>query len=170
MSKLYLKLGICGSLVLFFSFPLVYADSEARFPVNWKSWKLVKSITIPSAETKLPENLPPLFKETIRKYNWVNFGRAVDLDIYVNPAVLDNYKKGGPYPNALVSVGIFRGVNVVFVTEHRDGKALFGTYDEKGRDITNNHSSFDTKICTKCHYFYQECKSRYGICSKMPTK
>lgn len=142
------------------------ASATVPFPKDWKRWKLVKSIAIPSAETKLPKELSPLFRETIRTYNWVNFGKAVDLDIYVNPTVYSAYAAGGPYPDGVTSVGVFRGVNVVFVTAHKNGQALFATYDEKGRDISRNHSSFSPKVCSKCHYHYDECKNRYGVCSQ----
>lgn len=148
---------------------LALAGSQARFPANWKQWDLVRSITIPSAETALPASLSPLFQETIRRYNWVNFGQAVDLDIYINPAVMTQFVAGGPYPDGLTAVGVFRGVNIVFVTEHKNGKAQFGTYDESGRDITNNHSSFSATICSTCHYTYQECSDRSGVCAQLPA-
>ena len=158
-------------IVLMATLPLpVRASSEARFPADWKQWQLVKSIELPSAETKIPKYMSPLYKETVRRYNWVYLGKSIKLDIYVNPAVMDEYIKGGPYPDGFTAVVAFREANVIFVTEHRNNKAIYGAYDEKGHDITKNHSSFNPKTCAKCHYFYKECRTRYGICTQLPDK
>ncbi len=130
--------------------------SDASYPENWRTWLKVKETYIPSAQTPLPKNIPPHFVETIKMYNWINGGQGTRLDIYVNPKVLDAYKKHGPYPDGVTAVGVFADVGVVFVTQHLLGEPMYGTFSAKGEDISGEHETFAPSICSRCHVGYAE--------------
>lgn len=130
--------------------------SVADYPEDWRNWPKVKETFIPSADTPLPENIPPLYVETIKMYNWINGGKGTRLDIYVNPKVLEQYRTHGPYPDGVTSVGVYADAEIVFVTQHLLGEAVYGTYDTKGRDIAARHPTFAPTVCVRCHSGYAE--------------
>ena len=130
--------------------------SDAIYPKDWRTWTKVKQTFIPSADTPLPKNIPPLFVETIRMYNWINDGKGTRLDIYVNPAVLEAYKTHGPYPDGVTAVGVYADVGIVFVTQHLLGEALYGTYDTEGKDLSDQNNTFNPATCYRCHLGYRD--------------
>ncbi len=130
--------------------------SDARYPKSWPAWVKVKETYIPSAQTPLPKNIPPVIVETIKMYNWINDGDGTRFDIYVNPSVLEAYKRHGPYPDGGTAVGVFADVGVVFVTQHLLGEAMYGTFNSKGEDISGAHETFAPSICSRCHVGYGE--------------
>lgn len=140
------------------------AQSDASYPDDWKSWTLVKETVIPDASTPLPPEIPPLFVDTIKTYNWINDGKGTQLDIYVNPVAMDAWKARGPFPDGGTAVGVFKDVGIVFVTEHIVGQPIYGCYSVDGKDVSKSHPSFDTMVCGGCHVGYRDtCKG--GICT-----
>lgn len=141
-----------------------FAGSEASYPSDWRSWVLVKETVIPSADTPIPDGVPPLFVDTIKSYNWVNDGKGTRLDIYVNPRALEAYKTHGPYADGPTAVGVFADVGIVFVTEHLLGRPVYGSYDVHGKDLSDTNPSFSSQVCRNCHTGYSEiCKG--GTCA-----
>lgn len=128
-----------------------FAQSIASFPHDYRNWVLVKESVMPGKNVKLPPETPIFLQNTVKTYNWVNDGRGTKLNIFVPPEKLEDYKKHGPYDDGITAVGVYEDSNIVFVTEHFAGEALYGVYNRKGEDISHTHPSLNVKVCVQCH-------------------
>lgn len=130
--------------------------SDAEYPANWREWVKVKETFIPGADTPLPADLPPVYVETIKTYNWLNKGKGTRLDIYVNPKALDAFAKHGPYDDGVTVVGVFEDAKVLLVTQHLLGEPLYGVYDFSGKDVAAKHETLAPSVCIGCHSGYSD--------------
>ncbi len=131
--------------------PSLWANSTASFPKNINEWILVKESIIPGKNVELPEGTSLFIQNTVRTYNWINQGKGTKLNIYVPKEKLTSYKTHGPYADGPTAVGIYEDSNIIFVTEHIAGEAIYGTYDREGNDISSSHPSFNVQACIQCH-------------------
>ncbi|MGC9494470.1 hypothetical protein, partial [Vibrio genomosp. F10] len=123
-----------GALALFTTTNLVYAESDASFPEGWDQWPIVKeSVNLP-ADTVLPPDTSLFIQESVRAYAWINNGQGSPLTIRVNPEKLEQYQTHGPYTDGPTVVAVSEVQGIVWVTEHIDGLALYGSYDREGKD------------------------------------
>ena len=77
----YLSL-LSGLLVLGMAITL-HAASDASFPTGWENWPVTKSGAIPSNQTLIPADAPPIVKETVKTYNWIQDGKGAFGNSYV---------------------------------------------------------------------------------------
>lgn len=130
---------------------LLTAESIASFPKDLEDWLLVKESVIPGKNVQLPESTPLLLQETVKTYNWVNEGKGTKLNIFVPKDKLDAYKAHGPYSDGATAVGVYEDIDVIFVTEHLAGEAIYGVYDRAGKDVSHTHPTFAIDVCIQCH-------------------
>ncbi len=140
-----------AAIFLILNSSLSFAESIASYPINLESWILVKESIIPGKDVELPEETPLFLQNTVKTYNWINSGQGTKLNIFVPKKKLEAYKSHGPYEDGPTAVGIYEDSNIVFVTEHIAGEAIYGTYNRKGEDISDTHPSFRVGICIQCH-------------------
>lgn len=153
-----------ASVLAFLALPAL-AASDAEFPKDWEKWTVVKEGTIPDNKAALPADLPSIVRETVKTYNWVNDGKGTSYKVRINPAALANYKKRGPYDNAVTAVLDLTNIKVLFVTEHLAGQATYGVYDYGGKDMAGAHPSLALTVCQTCHTGFEDvCKT--GVCSQ----
>ena len=138
-------------IILMFYSSLSIAESIASFPNDLKNWILVKESIIPGKGVELPKETPLFLQNTVKTYNWINNGQGTKLNIYVPKEKLEAYKSHGPYEDGATAVGIYEDSNIIFVTEHIAGEAIYGTYNRKGEDISDTHATFGVNICIQCH-------------------
>jgi hypothetical protein len=160
---MYLLLLMCITVIK------VEAKSDASFPQNWKQWLKVKQTQIPGANVPLPSEMSPLLVDTIKSYSWMNAGKGTKFTIFVNPSALSQYKTHGIYNDGITALLVFEDSGILFVTEHLKGVPIYGTYNFKGKDISDEHPSFSPAYCKKCHVSYQEI-CRNGTCTIPDTK
>ncbi|RXJ73289.1 hypothetical protein CS022_11070 [Veronia nyctiphanis] len=141
-----------------------FAVSNATFPENLDEMVLVKQSVIPAKDVVLPESTPTFLQETVKMYNWINHGQGTKINIFVPENKLSSYGEHGPYDDGTTAVAIFEDQDIIFVTEHLAGEALYGTYDRVGNDISHTHPSLHVETCYSCHIGYKEI-CRGGTCS-----
>lgn len=125
---------------------------------------LVKQSVIPGKDIILPKETPLFLQETVKMYNWINNGEGTKLNIFVPKEKIEQYKNHGPYSDGITAVAIYEDQDIVFVTEHIQGEAIYGTYDRLGKDISMTHPTFEIKKCYQCHEGYSDiCKN--GTCA-----
>jgi len=147
---------LCVAVVHGFGISSVSAASVASYPANWHSWPVVKESMVPAADVVLPPDTPLFIQETVKAYNWINDGKGTKLTIHVHPDKLEQFKTHGPYSDGPTAVGVYESPDVVFVTEHLAGEAIYGTYDSHGKDISDTHEEFTPRFCTSCHDAYKD--------------
>jgi hypothetical protein len=143
-------------LTLLFHAQYLFAESIASYPQDWRSWPVVKVSMVPAADVVLPPETPLFIQETVKAYNWINEGKGTKLTIRVHPDKLEQFKNHGPYSDGPTAVGVYDNPDVVFVTEHLAGGAIYGTYDSHGNDISSRHESFAPHYCVRCHDAYKD--------------
>lgn len=127
------------------------AQSVASLPVDWRTWVAMPKSVVPGNDVILPSDTPLFLVQTIQWINSVTDGRATEVNIFVNPAKLAAYRRGGPYPDGPTAVLTLEGSRYIFVTEHFLGEALYGVYDTSGRDATDAGPAFEIQTCVNCH-------------------
>ncbi|WCE32666.1 hypothetical protein [Vibrio sp. SCSIO 43137] len=133
-----------------------FAESEASYPQGWEQWPVVKeSMNLP-ADTVLPPDTSLFIQESVRAYAWINEGKGSPLTIRVNPEKLEQYKTHGPYTDGPTVVAVSEVQGIIWVTEHIEGMALYGSYDREGNDITSLHPSLEPGFCANCHITYKD--------------
>lgn len=132
------------------------ATSIASFPDDIDSMILVKQSVLPGNDVVLPPNTALFVQETVKMYNWINNGQGTKLNIFVPKERVKAYKNHGPYPDGITAVAIYEDQDIIFVTEHLAGEAMYGTYDRNGNDISSQHPSFATEVCYACHLGHQD--------------
>ena len=128
---------IISLLFLFGYTSFSMAESVATFPKEYKNWILVKESVIPGKHVILPKETPLFLQQTVKTYNWINDGQGTKINIYIPKDKLEAYKNHGPYEDGATAVAVFEDSNIVFVTEHLYGEALYGTYNMDGEDISS---------------------------------
>ncbi|GLS90957.1 hypothetical protein GCM10007916_20240 [Psychromonas marina] len=147
---------------LVFAFMLVTAPnnsaaaSVASFPIDWQDWPVVARHQIYSTDTILPEDASAFFQESVYAYTWMNNGQGSPLTIRVNPNKMQQYQTHGPYTDGITVVAIAEASNIVWVTEHLGGFPIYGSYNLKGEDVSDDHPSLAPDFCHSCHNTYKD--------------
>ncbi|MDC5705394.1 hypothetical protein OPW41_05865 [Vibrio europaeus] len=151
-----LKVALLCAVSSIASIGFAYADSDASYPDGWEDWPVVKeSMNLP-ADTVLPPDTSLFIQESVRAYAWINEGRGSPLTIRVNPSKLEQYKTHGPYTDGPTVVAVSEVDGIIWVTEHIEGLAIYGSYNRKGEDISSMHPSLDPSFCASCHTTYKD--------------
>ena len=137
----------------------LFAASEASFPANWKSF--AKVTTPLSTIGALPDcnadvsSLPPIYQETVATYCAVKPGGPGAVEILVSdPAAFK--ARTGHYKDGTVFILHLKDLKVLFVTEYKGNKPLYGIYTEGGQDAANAvGTGLNPEDCRKCHTGYQ---------------
>nr|WP_225874929.1 hypothetical protein [Vibrio atypicus] len=128
----------------------------ASYPHGWQDWPVVKeSMNLP-ADTVLPEDASLFIQESVSAYSWINNGEGSPLTIRVNPKKLTQYENHGPYSDGPTAVAISEVQGIVWVTEHVDGEAIYGSYNRQGQDISSTHPTLQPSFCQRCHTTYKD--------------
>jgi hypothetical protein len=135
---------------------MLFASSVSEHIKSLNDMVLVKESMIPGKDVVLPKDTPLFLQQTVSMYNWINNGKGTKLNIYVPKDKVELYKNHGPYPNGLTAIAIYEDQGIVFVTEHYEGEAIYGTYDREGNDISQTHPSLNVGTCYKCHEGYSD--------------
>ncbi len=150
------KLKVSVLVVMGFGFFMaanVQAKSEAAFPKDWKTWKVVRSGAIP-AKGAMPKDLAHVVADTYETYAWVNNGKGSAYNIRINPKQTKDYDED-------IATGVLELVDIkaILVTEHLLGEPVYGAYTYDGKDISSAHPSLEVKSCIKCHTGYEGFKA-----------
>ena len=153
MKKLKLLLG---SLVLVSS---MYAGSEASFPSNWKNFKsMVTPLTqigaLPGCDADV-SSLPPIYRETVATYCAIKPGGPGKVAVLTNDPKAFKIRNGH-YKDGTYSVLHLKDLKVLFVTEWKNNKPLYGVYTENGQDVASKPGSgLNPQDCRVCHTGYE---------------
>lgn len=152
-------------LALFLNSTSAFAQSETKFPNDWKTWPVTATGTISGAETPIPANAPPILRDTLRSYNWINNGKGSAYEVRVNPAQMNTYlAHNGKFIDGPTAILVLTDINVLLVTEHLLGQPSYGVFSVEGKDITGAHPSLAPQVCRTCHTGYSDICIN-GVCS-----
>jgi len=149
----------CTSLV-----SKVFAESIASYPPGWEYWPEVKESMIYPAASELPPNMSLFSQESLRAYNWINQSQGSAVNVRIHPNKMNQYLAHGPYSDGPTIVAVSEDAQMLWVTEHIGGEAIYGSYNLKGEDISHTHHSLKPEYCDRCHASYQEL-CPHGVCS-----
>jgi hypothetical protein len=138
------------------------AQSVAQFPTGWDGWPIHHAGTIPPKGTPIPVDLPEAFQATFRAYNWVNDGKGALYNIRMATRIIGLDREA--LPDGATGVLELPELKVLLVTEHRDGKPLYGAYAYDGTDVSGLHPSLAAKFCNACHAPYKKIYVA-GVCN-----
>jgi hypothetical protein len=152
--KLFLKLLVAISFFVTIS----NASSEASFPTNWKSFN---SVNTPLAGIgALPDcnadvsTLPPIYQETVATYCAVKPGGPGAVEILASSTSAFK-KRSGNYKDGTTFILHLKDLKILFVTQWKNNKPLYGIYTENGQDAANVvGSGLNPKDCRACHTGY----------------
>ncbi|EGU45951.1 hypothetical protein VII00023_16624 [Vibrio ichthyoenteri ATCC 700023] len=157
-------LGLLSFLYILLLSSFVKAESIASYPVGWEFWPIVKETIIYPENSDLPAESSLFAQETFRAYSWINNGQGSSLTIRVNPKKIKQYLNRGPYSDGPTVVAISEQADLIRITEHIGGEAIYGSYNHKGEDISHSHPSLKPGYCNSCHSSYKDI-CRHGVCS-----
>ncbi len=138
------------------------AESVAEFPSGWETWPIHHTGVIPPKGTAIPEDLHQAFQSTFRAYNWLNDGKGAAYRVRMATPIIGAERTSVPDgPTGVLEVPALK---ILLVTEHRDGKPVYGAYAFDGTDLSNAHPTVAAKFCNACHESYPDvCVN--GICN-----
>jgi hypothetical protein len=153
--------GLLFSLMMIVSVS-ARAESVAGFPTGWESWPIHHTGTIPPKGTVVPVDLPEAFQSTFRAYNWVNEGGGAAYNVRMATPVIGIERNA--LPDGLTGVLEIPVMKILLVTEHREGKPVYGAYGYDGADLSGAHPTVSAKFCNACHESYPKvCVN--GVCN-----
>lgn len=151
---------ICTLTLLFSSSTM--AGSETPFPSDWKSWT---SVTTPLTQIgALPgcdadvSSLPPIYQETVEIYCGVRPQGPGAVAILVKPDIVDKHKaRAGGFADGTDMILHLKEMQILFVTGHKGGKAVYGVFKEDGADLTDANADglLGVNHCRDCHSGYE---------------
>ena len=146
-------------LTLSFAVTTIFAaSSEASFPSNWKSFT---SMSTPlSTIGALPDcnadvsALPAIYQETVSTYCAVKPGGPGAVEILASD--VNAFKtRTGTYKDKTSYILHLKDLKVLFVTEWKNNKPLYGIWTEDGKDAANVvGSGLNPQDCRTCHTGY----------------
>ncbi len=140
----------------------VRAQSVADFPTGWETWPEHHSGSIPPKGAAIPKDLHEAFQSTFRAYNWLNDGKGAGYVIRMAPSIIGVERE--KLPDGPTGVLEIPSLGFLLVTEHRDGKPVYGAYTFEGADISTAHPTVSAKFCNACHDSYPDvCVN--GVCN-----
>lgn len=135
------------------------AVSDASFPSNWKSFE--KVVTPLSTIGALPgcnadvSSLPAIYQETVSMYCAVKPGGPGAVEILVSDKKAFKARTG-KYKDDTFFILHLKELKVLFVTQWKDNKPLYGIYTHSGQDAANVlGSGLNPQDCKQCHTGYQ---------------
>jgi hypothetical protein len=145
------------SLMLLSTF--VYGQSEMAFPKEWKSYKSVKTPlstlgALPGCDTDV-SHLPSIYQETVSTYCAIKQNGPGAVEILVSNTKAFQSRSGN-YQDGTTYILHLKDLKVLFVTQWKDNKPLYGAYTEDGIDVSNKiGSGLNPQDCRSCHTGYQ---------------
>ncbi len=135
------------------------AVSDASFPSDWKNF--AKVTTPLSTIGALPDcnadvsSLPPIYQETVATYCAVKEGGPGDVEILVSDKEAFKARTGN-YKDDTFFILHLKDLKVLFVTQWKGNKPLYGVYTQTGQDAANVlGSGLNPQDCKQCHTGYQ---------------
>ena len=140
---------------------MLFAKSEGSFPQNWSKFNSVSTPlthigALPGCDADV-SSLPPIYKETVSTYCAVKPGGPGKVAILVNNVAKDSYKKrDGKFKDGSVLILHLKDLKLLFTTEYKGGKPLYGVFTEDGKDVSNKvGSGLNPQDCRTCHTGYE---------------
>jgi len=138
---------------------LMAATSDASFPSQWKSFDTVTTPlstigALPGCDADV-SSLPVIYQETVAMYCAVKPGGPGAVEILVSNK--DAFKaRTGKYKDDTFFVLHLKDLKVLFVTQWKNNKPLYGIYTQTGQDAANVvGSGLNPQDCKQCHTGYQ---------------
>ena len=136
----------------------MFAASEASFPANWKSFTSMNTPlsgigALPGCDADV-SSLPAIYQETVATYCAVKPGGPGKVEILASDA--DAFKaRSGKYKDGTFYILHLKDLKILFVTEWKNNKPLYGVYLENGTDAANKvGTGLNPNDCRKCHTGY----------------
>lgn len=150
-----------GILTLLGVVSLLYAaGSEATFPSGFKNFTSVKTPltqigALPGCNADV-SGLPKIYQETVATYCGIKQGGPGKVDVLVSPGAESTYKaRNGKFKDGDSLVLWLKDLKVLFVTQYKNGKPLYGAYTEDGKDVAGAPGSgLNPQDCRTCHTGY----------------
>ena len=150
-----------GMAILVFS-SIVTAASETAFPGDWKNWSSVSTPltqigALPGCEADVSA-LPPIYQETVEIYCGVRPEGPGAVDVLIDPKIADLYaSRNGTFPDGTSMILYLKDMQLLFVTGHKQGEAVYGVFKEDGTDVTdaNPDGALGVNTCRTCHSGYE---------------
>jgi hypothetical protein len=138
---------------------VMFGASEASFPAKWASF--TKMDTPLASIGALPDcnadvsSLPAIYQETVATYCAVKPGGPGAVEILAsNPAEFK--ARSGKYKDDTFFILHLKDLKVLFVTQWKNNKPLYGIYTENGQDAANKiGTGLNPADCRACHTGYQ---------------
>lgn len=164
MSRL-ISFVVAAFFAVLFGVATASAQSEAKFPAEWKSWPVTASGKLTGTDTPIPADAPAILRDTLKAYGWVNNGKGSAYEVRVNPKAMDVYTaRNGKFADGPTAVLVLTDINALLVTEHLLGQAAYGAFAADGKDLSSAHPSLAVQTCKTCHTGYADlCIG--GVCS-----
>ena len=154
--KILIKLITVTTLVISTVFA---ASSEAPFPTKWKSFEKVNTPltsigALPGCDADV-SGLPLIYQETVSTYCAVKAGGPGAVDVLTSD--LKAFKqRSGNFKDDTIYILHLKDLKVLFVTQWKNNKPLYGIWTEDGRDAANVvGSGLNPQDCRKCHTGYK---------------
>lgn len=137
------------------------AGSETPFPSDWQSWTaatttLTKIGALPGCDADVSA-LPPIYQETVETYCAVRPEGPGAVAVLVRPEAMDRYRaRDGKMPDGTNMILHLKELQLLFVSGHKGGNAMYGVFKEDGTDVTDasGGSALAAKVCRECHTGY----------------
>lgn len=141
---------------------MLFASSEAAFPSAWKSYKAVSTTltkigALPGCNADV-KSLPKIYQETVATYCAVKHGGPGKVAVLVKPETMASYgKRDGKFADGDTTILHLVDMKLLFVTEYKGGKPLYGIYTEGGKDASaaKSGSGLTPQECRTCHTGYK---------------
>lgn len=136
------------------------AQSQAKFPVGWEKWKKPKTPlssigALPGCEADV-SSLPQIYQEAVATYCSVKKGGPGKVAILVKPSAMKSFKqRKGKFKDGPNLILHLKELKVLFVLAHKNGKPIYGVFQENGTDIAAKKGILATKTCVTCHTGYK---------------
>jgi len=134
------------------------ASSEASFPSSWKSFSSVNTPlsgigALPGCDADV-SSLPAIYQETVAMYCAVKPGGPGAVSILASDATAFK-NRSGTYNDDTFFILHLKDLKILFVTEWKSNKPLYGIYLENGTDAANVvGSGLNPQDCRTCHTGY----------------
>jgi hypothetical protein len=141
---------------------LVYGASEASFPSDFKSYTSIDTLlskdvgALPGCDADV-HAFPPIYRETVATYCAVRPEGPGKVGILVKPSSVAAFKaRSGKYSDGAVFILHLKELKLLFVTEYKNNKPLYGIYTESGKDAAGAPGSgLNPNDCRTCHTGYR---------------